>query len=81
MTEIARQHANKVAQELFGDHASLKGDKAFFVVLSLEECVGFEWVKVRDVNGDFTVLDLFGCAGCSVGDSSHHEPTNNGPSS
>jgi hypothetical protein len=33
----------------------------FFTILGLEE-----WIKVRDMNGAFVVLDFFGRVGCSV---------------
>jgi hypothetical protein len=52
----------------------------FLVVLGLEKFVGFGRLKVRDMNGDFVVLNLFGRVGRSVNGRSHHEPTNNGPS-
>ena len=50
------------------------------VLGSLEEFVCFGRVKVRDMDGDFVVLDFLGRIGCSIDDRSHHEPTNNGPS-
>jgi hypothetical protein len=65
---------------LQGHHGLLKFDKVFFAGVSLEECIAFRRVQVRDVNGDFSVLNLFGDVACSVDDRSHHEPTNNGPS-
>ena len=65
---------------LLGWHISLKGDKKFLVSIGFEEFVGVGRVKVRDVNGDFIVLDLFGSVGGCVDGRSHHEPTNDGPS-